>query len=74
VGSISSLVRKTKSFVFAFSILSLKFCSLLFYAGVDDLAITGNQSLICCGYFNSPYVLKENAKKNYKICLIVRRK
>ena len=43
VGSISSLVRKSKSFVFAFNILSLKFCSLLFYAGVGDLATTGNQ-------------------------------
>jgi hypothetical protein len=43
VGSMSSLVSKSKSFLFAFSILSLKFCSLLFYAGMSDLATTGNQ-------------------------------
>ena len=33
-----------------------------------------NPSLVCCGCFNSPYVLNENARNSYKICLIARGK
>jgi hypothetical protein len=43
VGSISLFVRKSKSFVLAFSILSLNFWLLIFFAGVGDLVTTVNQ-------------------------------
>ena len=75
MGSISSFVRKFKCVVFVFSILSLKFWfTILLCCHVIWQQRTIKSSFVCCGCFNSPYVLNGNTRNSYKICLIARRK